>query len=94
MSEGGSVDAVKSRGDIDELLRGWGCFQIQWIDEVDTGMVVLRFRWVHDGHPYVGRVRLDLPDDENLVESLRVCALDLERMVGDPREYVVEGATP
>ena len=44
-----SVSVGKSRGEIDELLRDWGCEAIRWSDDYRAGRVRLEFLWVRDG---------------------------------------------
>ena len=56
----------KSRAEIDALLRGWGCGQLQWSDDFAAGRVRLRFVWAHSGASYLARFDLLLPTDEVL----------------------------
>jgi len=64
-----SVSVGKSRGEIDSLLRQWGCKGVQWTDEFEAGLVTLRFRWEHEGCAYMARFSVNLPTDEELSKS-------------------------
>lgn len=67
-AEDTSVSIGKSRGEIDDTLRRWGCQQIQWTDDYTKGRARLQFLWEHDGTPYVARFDLELPSEEELRE--------------------------
>lgn len=67
-----SVPIGRSRGAIDQLLRDWGCDQLQWSDDYARGRVRLRFVWRRDDVSYVARFDLQLPTDE----ALRAQAVD------------------
>lgn len=88
-ASGTSVGVAKSRGDIDNLLRQWGCSQIQWSDDYKGGRVQLRFVWDHKDMDYMARFELQLPTDAELEkESLHatlgsICEGKLERLQRD-----------
>lgn len=55
------VPIAQSRGEIDTLLRKWGCDGIQWTDEFTHNRVTLRFSWDHEGQPYMARFAITIP---------------------------------
>lgn len=59
-----TVPVAKSRGEIDRLLRDWGCDGIRWTDQFTQGIVRLEFVWRHDDADYGARFSLKLPDDD------------------------------
>lgn len=61
-----SVPVNKSRGEIDGLLRKWGCDGIRWTDQFRDGVVQLEFLWAHAGDQYLARFAIKLPTDEEL----------------------------
>jgi hypothetical protein len=61
-----AVPIGRSRGEIDHLLRQWGCLGIQWTDAFDQGRVALRFVWERGDTKYMARFTLNLPTDEDL----------------------------
>lgn len=61
-----SVGVAKSRGEIDALLRQWGCDGIRWTDQHKIGLVQVEFTWEHDDTPYLARFSIQLPDDAEL----------------------------
>ena len=61
----------KSRFEIDEILRRWGCNQIMWADDFEQGRVRLRFVWARDTMSYMARFDLQLPTDEDLRSEAR-----------------------
>ncbi len=70
-AEGTSVSMGKSRGEIDDLLRAWGCNGVSWLDDYEAGAVQLQFRWVRDDAAgarltYLARFTLKLPTDDDL----------------------------
>lgn len=60
------VPVAKSRGEIDELLRGWGAEGVQWTDEWSAGRVTLRFVWPKEERRYSARLSLLLPGDKEI----------------------------
>lgn len=58
-----TVSVTKSRGQIDALLRDWGCDGIRWTDQFATGLVRLEFIWSPGDMSYGARFSLQLPDD-------------------------------
>lgn len=72
-AEGTSVSMGKSRGEIDDLLRAWGCNGVSWLDDYEAGMVQLQFRWARDDAAgarlvYLARFTLRLPSEAALRE--------------------------
>lgn len=66
------VAVVQSRGEIDKLLRQWGCDMIQWTDEFDEDRVTLRFVWNHDDRKYMARFSLGIePIDMETVQNYK-----------------------
>lgn len=65
------VPIAKSRGEIDQLLRQWGCDAIQWTDEFSADRVTLRFAWHHDDIKYMARfaVHLEPIRDEDILDG-------------------------
>ena len=61
-----TVPIAKSRGEIDSLLRAWGCGQIQWSDDYERGRVRLQFVWQRQERAYLARFDLQLPSDADL----------------------------
>lgn len=59
-----TVPISRSRGEVDELLRGWGAEGVQWTDEWGAGKVTLRFVWPKGGGRYQARLSLTLPTDD------------------------------
>lgn len=67
-----TVPISQSRGEIDTLLRKWGCDGIQWTDEFALDRVTLRFSWDHEGQPYMARFAISItPVDQEEVPDLR-----------------------
>ena len=64
-----SVPVGRSRGEIDTLLRQWGCKGVQWTDEFEEGRVSLRFMWEHEGNKYMARFNVCLPTDDDLIKD-------------------------
>lgn len=50
-----TVPVSQSRGEIDTLLRNWCCRGIQWTDNFENGMVILRFAWPFEKNTYMAR---------------------------------------
>jgi hypothetical protein len=71
-AEGTSVSMGKSRGEIDDLLRAWGCNGVSWLDDYEAGVVQLQFRWKREDLVYLARFTLRLPTED----ELRARALD------------------
>ncbi len=65
-AEGTEVPVAKSKFEIEELLRKWGCKQIVWGTDYDEARVMLQFVWRHDGNDYVAKFPVQMPDDETL----------------------------
>lgn len=66
-----TVQSGKSRGEVDALLRRWGCHQIMWADDFRAGRVLLRFVWEHEGTEYIARFPLKIPTDDELRKRAR-----------------------
>ncbi len=62
------VPVAKSRGEIDKLLRAWGCDGIRWTDHFQRGIVSVEFLWTLDAIEYLARVAIRLPSDDDLAE--------------------------
>ena len=60
------VAVAKSRSEIDNLLRTWGCSQCQWSDDWSGGRVQLRFVFERAKVSYLARFDLKLPDRKAL----------------------------
>jgi hypothetical protein len=65
-AEDTSVSVGRSRGEIDDLLRSWGCTALQWGDHFEEGRARLEFTWKRDGCTYLARFEVKLPDDKTL----------------------------
>jgi len=59
-----TVPVSQTRGEIDFLLRQWGCKGIQWTDNFENGMVLLRFAWTFQKNPYMARLVLQSTQNE------------------------------
>lgn len=71
-AEGTSVSIGRSRGQIDDLLRAWGCTGTSWSDDWESGIAVLQFRWKRsDDEIYIARLTLRLPTEEQLRQKAR-----------------------
>ena len=66
-----TVSVAKSRGEIDALLRQWGCDGIRWTDHYSRGIVALEFLWHRDNVDYLARFSIQLPDDKALRAEAR-----------------------
>ena len=62
-AEDTTVPVAKSRAEIDKLLRDWRCDQLQWSDDYKRGRAQLRFVWEHEGHNYLARFNVQMPDE-------------------------------
>ncbi len=66
------VPIAQSRGEIDKLLRKWGCDAIQWTDEFSEDRSTLRFSWAHDETKYLARFTIHIePVDEDEVINFK-----------------------
>lgn len=65
-AEGTSVSVGKSRGEIDDLLRRWGCAAISWSDNFENGRATLRFAWKREPEVYLARFDIQVPTDADL----------------------------
>ncbi len=65
-AEDTTVSVGRSRGEIDDLLRGWGCGAIQWFDDFENGRIELTFRWKREDLVYLARFAVALPSDDQL----------------------------
>jgi len=65
-----SVSVGRSRGEIDDLLRAWGCTGVMWADEYDIGRMSLQFRWPHDGVTYMARFTVTLESREKIKKEV------------------------
>ena len=70
-AEDTSVPVARSRAQIDDLLRAWGCSGIAWIDDFDSGLVKLQFKWKREQQLYLAQFDLRLPDDGQLRKRAR-----------------------
>lgn len=61
-----AVPVARSRGEIDALLRQWGCDSIQWTDQFREGVAELRFAWTWNGTTYRARLAVRMPADAAL----------------------------
>lgn len=66
-----TVAVGKSREQVDKLLRQWGCDGIRWTDHFTQGLVALEFIWTHEEQPYLARVSVHLPCDDELRDLAR-----------------------
>ena len=65
-AEGTSVSVGRSRGEIDDYLRRWGCAAIAWSDNFESGRATLRFVWKRESDAYLARFDIQVPTDEDL----------------------------
>jgi len=82
-----TVPVARSRGEIDSLLRQWKCKGIQWTDQFDDGIVVLRFAWAFEGNSYMTRFTIRLPSESELMKqaidgrsSTKISPIKLEKL--------------
>jgi len=61
-----TVSVGRSRAEVDDLLRAWGCERIGWADDYRVGRVELHFQWLRDDQTYLARFVLQLPDETQL----------------------------
>lgn len=67
-AEGTSVPVEKSKGEIDRLLRDWGCDRILWEDDFRNGTVALSFVWSRQGNSYAARLSIKMPTEKEIRE--------------------------
>lgn len=65
-AEGTTVPITKSRGDIDRLLRDWGCDRIAWEEDFRAGVIALRFVWTKDEQSYAAKLTVRLPTEADI----------------------------
>lgn len=65
-AEDTSVPVARSRAEIAELLHRQRCISIQWTDDIEQGVVTLRFRWRWEEGEYQARIGLQLPTEAQL----------------------------
>lgn len=70
-AEDTSISVGRSRGDIDDLLRAWGCKSLQWGDDFEHGRARLEFQWEREGVRYIARFDVKLPDEATLKKRAR-----------------------
>lgn len=61
-----TVSVAKTRGEIDALLRRWGCDGIRWTDHYARGAIALEFIWHREDAEYLARFSIQLPSDKEL----------------------------
>lgn len=83
-----SIPVGKSKGEIDKLLREWGCTRIGWEENVKTGEVVLRFVWSKDQNVYAAKMVVKIPDEK----SIRARPEVLNERTGKPSDIRVAKA--
>lgn len=66
-----TVSVAKSRGEIDALLRRWGCDGIRWTDHYSRGVIALEFIWHREKVEYLARFSIQLPSDDELRREAR-----------------------
>lgn len=67
--DAGEVPISRSRAEIEKLLRRWGVAGLSWVDDYETGLAILRFRWKTDPEDEVGytaRFTIRVPSDQDL----------------------------
>lgn len=65
-AQGTSVPVAKSKGEIDKLLKNWGCDRISWEEDLRDGFISLRFVWTREGHSYAARLSLSVPTEASI----------------------------
>jgi hypothetical protein len=87
-----TVPISQSRGEIDTLLRKWGCDGIQWTDEFALNQVTLRFSWNHEGQPYMARFAIAVPpiDEEDVLDLRTGEVSEAKRAKAEVRRGKVE----
>lgn len=68
-AQGTSVPVAKTKGEIDKMLREWGCDRIVWEDDFRAGVVTLRFVWTFLDRPFAARLQVNLPTEADVRES-------------------------
>lgn len=71
-AEGTSVPVAKSKGDIDKLLREWGCDRIAWEEDFRNGTISLRFIWSKEAMSFAARLTVKLETDKEIRERPEV----------------------
>ena len=66
-----TVPISRTRGEIVDLLRQWGCTQIGWSDDYEARTALLRFAWPHEGTTYSARMSIQTPSDEEIRAEFR-----------------------
>lgn len=73
-AEDTSVSVGRSRGEIDDLLRKWGCAAISWSDNFEQGWAQLSFAWKRDADLYLAKFRIKIADEKALREKAQKLA--------------------
>lgn len=68
-AEDTSVSTSKTRGEIDSLLRTWGCHGLRWTDDYRGGQVILEFTWEYENIEYLARFNVSMPRDAEVREE-------------------------
>lgn len=55
-----SVSVGRSRQELDDLLRRWGCAAISWSDNFEQGWAQLSFAWKRDADVYLAKFRIKI----------------------------------
>ncbi len=64
------VPVSRSREKITEVLKGWGCRQIGWVDDFDEGRCEVQFVFLSDaGQILQARFRIDTTPPEGLTKA-------------------------
>lgn len=61
-----TVSIGRSRGEIDDLLRAWGCDGLRWTDQWIKGITTIEFMWKHDGANYLARLSVTLESEDDV----------------------------
>lgn len=75
-AEDTTIGIGKTRGEIDDLLRAWGCHNIGWSEDYEKGIVTLVFLWRRkvkgqDPIEYAAKFIVRLPDQATLREAAK-----------------------
>ena len=57
------VPVARSRAEIEQLLRRWGCERLQWTDNFQEWAATFRFHWTWEGTTYAARLEIRMPPD-------------------------------
>lgn len=68
-AEDTTVPISRSRGEVDQLLRGWGAQGIQWTDDFEHDRVMLRFVWPRGEQRFMARFVVALPGRDELAKD-------------------------